>query len=330
MSTAEEASQSVDQFRSNFAAMRSELSKVIVGQQDAIDSLLTALIAGGHVLLEGVPGLGKTLIARTLADALDLKYQRIQFTPDLMPSDILGTYLVMESHGQRRFEFQQGPAFTNVLLADEINRATPKTQSALLEAMQEREVTVANQTYPLPNPNIVLATQNPIEMEGTFPLPEAQLDRFLLKIRVDYPTADELDEILDRTTGADEPVVDKVLNANQILDMSQLSWTVPIADSIKRYAIDIVMATHPGDGAAAMAKRFVRYGASPRAAQALVLGSKVRSLAAGRFNVSADDIRSLAHAALRHRLVLNFDGYAEQVSPDAVIDDVLSTVGAPS
>jgi MoxR-like ATPase len=330
MSTAEDSGLSVEQFRSNFAALRTELAKVIVGQTAAIDSLLTALIAGGHVLLEGVPGLGKTLIARTLAEALDIKYQRIQFTPDLMPSDILGTYVVMESHGQRRFEFQQGPAFTNILLADEINRATPKTQSALLEAMQERAVTMANETYPLPNPNIVLATQNPIEMEGTFPLPEAQLDRFLFKIRVEFPTADELGEILDRTTGADEPAVDKVLDANQILEMSQLAWTVPIADSVRRYAIDVVMASHPNDDGADLAKRYVRYGASPRAAQALVLGGKVRALAAGRFNVSAEDIRSLAHAALRHRLVLNFDGYAEQVSPDTIVDNVLSSVGAPS
>ena len=330
MSITEDSSQAVEQFRSDFAALRTELAKVIVGHQEAIESLLAALIAGGHVLIEGVPGLGKTLIARTLAEALDLKYQRIQFTPDLMPSDIVGTYLVMESHGQRRFEFQQGPAFTNILLADEINRATPKTQSALLEAMQERSVTIANQTYPLPSPNIVLATQNPIEMEGTFPLPEAQLDRFMFKIRVDFPSAEEIEEILDRTTGADEPAIDKVLDGNRVLDMSQLAWQVPIAESIRRYAIDVVMATHPNDGGAELASRYVRYGASPRAAQALVLGAKVRAIASGRFNVSADDIRSLAHAALRHRLVLNFDGYAEEISPDAIVDSVLSTVSSPS
>jgi len=320
--------QEVARFREDFDKLREQIGRVVVGQRDVVEGMLTGLVAGGHVLLEGPPGLGKTLLARTLADALKVQFRRIQFTPDLMPSDVIGTYVVMEAHGRRNFEFQQGPIFANVVLADQVNRTTPKTQAALLEAMQEGGTTVANQTWPLPEPFFLVATQNSLEAEGTFPLPEAQLDRFLLGLRVRPPSEDELDEILERTTEYDEPVVEVVLDGPRILEMTDLARQVPIAPEVRRAAIRLVTATHPeSPHAAAMSKQFLRHGASPRAAQAMVLAAKVRALVAGRVNVSQDDIWRMAHAALRHRLVLNFDGHADNVDVDAIVDDVLKTAG---
>jgi len=322
-------------FREKFARVRDEVAQVIVGQQEVIDGVLTALLVGGHVLLEGVPGLGKTMLVRSLAEAMHLSFSRIQFTPDLMPADIVGTNMVMESDaGERFFEFQRGPIFANVLLADEINRATPKTQSALLEAMQERSVTVGKRTHQLQLPFFVLATQNPIEMEGTYPLPEAQLDRFLFKLKVTYPDAREMHTILDRTTATAEPRAKPVLSADDILAMRDLVLQVPIARHVQALAVNIVMATHPDGRAPALevpegTRRYVRYGASPRAAQTLVLGGKVRALMAGRYAVSCDDVRMNARAALRHRIILNFEGEAEGIDIDALIDDIVEAVGEP-
>jgi MoxR-like ATPase len=328
MSTPDEAKEQFDQFRTDFETLREEVAKVVVGQRDIVESTLIALVAGGHVLLEGVPGLGKTLLVRTLAEALDSKFSRIQFTPDLMPADLIGTNIMLESaEGGRQFQFQQGPVFANVLLADEINRATPKTQSALLEAMQEHRVTVAGVTHKLPGLFFVMATQNPLEMEGTYPLPEAQLDRFFYKLLVRFPTSQDMEEILDRTTEATSPQVESKLSGERIVEMSQLSRTVPIADEVRRYAIALVMATHPERAEATdTVRRYVRYGSSPRGAQALILASKIRAVMDGRFHVAREDLRVTAHAALRHRLILNFEGQAENVQADDVIDDVLSTV----
>jgi MoxR-like ATPase len=332
MSLAEETKQQLDRFRSDFDVLRREIGKVIVGQDEIVAGTLTSLIAGGHVLLEGVPGLGKTLLVRTLADALHLKFQRIQFTPDLMPADLIGTNVVLETpDGRKRFEFQQGPVFANVLLADEINRATPKTQSALLEAMQEHSVTVAGQTYRLPEPFFVLATQNPLEMEGTYPLPEAQLDRFICKLLVKYPTPEQMESILDRTTEAADIAATPVLQGEQILQMRQLARQIPIADDVRRYAIAIVLATHPENREAAdMARRYVRYGASPRGAQALVLCAKIRAILDHRYHVAREDLRAAAASVLRHRLILNFEGQAEGIQPDAVIENIVQTVREPA
>ncbi len=315
-----------EQFASTFARIRAEVGKVIVGHHTVVDEVLIALLAGGHVLLEGVPGLGKTLLVKTLAQALDLQYARIQFTPDLMPADIIGTNVVMQdATGRRYFEFQRGPVFTQVLLADEVNRATPKTQSALLEAMQEHTVTAAGVAYPLEEPFFVLATQNPIEMEGTYPLPEAQLDRFLFKLKVEFPDVADLVEIIDRTTVADLPHVLVVAGRDEIRAMLRLAREVPVASHVKSYVARLVQATHPETpGASSMARRFVRYGSSPRGAQALILSAKVRALIAGRANVSFDDLKLLAVPSLRHRLILNFEGEAEGIDPDAVVDNVLT------
>ena len=318
----------VTQFKEYFSRIRDEIGKVIVGQAEIVDGAIICLISNGHALLEGVPGLGKTLLVRTLADTVGLKFSRIQFTPDLMPADIVGTNILVEdSSGAREFRFQHGPVFANVILADEINRATPKTQSAMLEAMQEHSVTVAGNIRKLEEPFLVLATQNPIEMEGTYPLPEAQLDRFLFKLTVEYPSIDELGRIVDRTTGASDAVASEVIDAATILEMRALAREVALADHVKEYALKTALATHPGgEWATSMTNQYVRYGSSPRGAQALILAGKVRALLDGRFNVSFDDIRTVAKPALRHRIILNFEGEAERISPDAIIGDVLEKV----
>ncbi|HET6879018.1 MAG TPA: MoxR family ATPase [Pirellulales bacterium] len=328
-SVTEQTRQELDRFRQDFAALRREIGKVIVGHEEIVDGTLTALVAGGHVLLEGVPGLGKTLLVRTLADALHLKFQRVQFTPDLMPADLIGTNVVLETpEGGKRFEFQKGPLFANIVLADEINRATPKTQSALLEAMQEHSVTVAGETHKLPEPFFVLATQNPLEMEGTYPLPEAQLDRFHSKLLVRFPTSSEIETILDRTTEAASPRAEPVLDGPRILEMQQLARRIPIADEVRRWGIAAVLATHPeNDEAAPLTRRFVRYGSSPRGAQSMILAAKIRAIMDHRYHVARDDLRAVAPAVLRHRLILNFEGQAEGVQPDAVVEDVLESVG---
>jgi len=320
--------QSLDLFRTDFHRLRSEISKVIVGQQEILDDTLIALIAGGHVLLEGVPGLGKTLTVRTLADALHLQFHRIQFTPDLMPADLIGTNMIAETpDGRKVFEFQKGPLFTNVLLADEINRATPKTQSALLEAMQEHSVTVAGITHRLSEPFFVMATQNPLEMEGTYPLPEAQLDRFFCKLLVKYPKITDLELILDRTTESKNPKAEAVMTGDRILEMSRLARQIPLADAVRRYGIGIVVATHPDHELSVEATRkYVRYGASPRGLQALILGAKIRAILDNRFHVSRDDLRMMATPVLRHRLILNFEGQAEGISADDVIQKIISSV----
>lgn len=315
---------STDEFRSTAANIEEQIGRVIVGQRDVIRTVLVAILAGGHALLEGVPGLGKTMLIRTLGDALQLQFSRIQFTPDLMPADITGTEIMEEdTHGRRAFRFQQGPIFANLILADEINRATPKTQSAMLEAMQEKTVTVANETYTLPRPFFVLATQNPLEMEGTYPLPEAQLDRFLFKIDVTFPSATDLNEILMRTTGELNPQATPATDGARLIQMQELARKVPIASNVLDFISRLVVATHPGPTAAPLVNQYVRYGSSPRGAQALVLGAKITALFAGRYNVSFDDVTAVAKPALRHRLLLNFEAQAENVPADTVIADLL-------
>jgi MoxR-like ATPase len=315
----------VAQFCEDFHRVREEIAKAIVGHTEVVDGLLICLLCGGHALLEGVPGLGKTLLVKSLGAALHLQFSRIQFTPDLMPADIIGTRVVLQDEeGRRYFEFQHGPIFSNIVLADEINRATPKTQSALLEGMQEHTVTVAGIEHQLRPPFLVLATQNPLEMDGTYPLPEAQLDRFFLKLQVSYPSFAELSEIIDRTTQRQETVLAPVLTSERILDAQRFVREVPIASHVKDYAIRLVMATHPQAAQASeMVKRYVQYGSSPRGVQSLVLASKVRALFDGRFNVSFDDIRTVAIPCLRHRLILNFEGEAEGIDTANLIQDIL-------
>ncbi len=312
------------QFRDLFCRIQTELQKRIVGQGDILEGVLTALFAGGHVLLEGVPGLGKTMLVRTLAEVTGLKFSRIQFTPDLMPSDIVGTNLI-EGEGSRAFKFQPGPVFANLVLADEINRATPKTQSALLEAMQEHHVTVGGTQHPLAEPFLVLATQNPLEMEGTYPLPEAQLDRFLFKLKVSFPNAAELHTIIDRTTAGDDAALSAVSgDAAELLRWRVFTRQVPIAREVQERAVEIVLATHPDNPVASpKAKRFVRYGASPRGAQGLILAGKIFALLDGRYHVSKSDLEKAALPALRHRIILNFEGEAEGVTTDQVISEII-------
>ncbi len=318
----------LDAFQENIARVRAEIGKVMVGQDEVVTNVLVALIGGGHVLLEGVPGLGKTMLVRTLAQVLNLHFSRLQFTPDLMPADIIGTDILDEDeHGRRSFRFQPGPIFANLVLADEINRATPKTQSALLEAMQEQTVTVSEHTYPLESPFFVLATQNPLEMEGTYPLPEAQLDRFLFKLNVGYPSQTEMSEILARTTGKTTPQADTVIEKETLLAMRQLARQVPVASPVMDAVSALVLASHPENPAAPESVRqYVRFGASPRAGQAIIIGAKVLALMSGRFNVAFADIAAIAPHAMRHRLILNFEGEAEGIQPDVIITDLLQSV----
>lgn len=320
--------EAISLFRETYAAVRSEIGRVMVGQDAIVEGTLNAIFGGGHVLLEGVPGLGKTLLVRTLGEVLDLSFSRIQFTPDLMPADILGTNLVMETpEGRKEFQFQRGPIFAHLVLADEINRATPKTQSAMLEAMQERQVTAGGELRPLPQPFFVLATQNPIDQEGTYPLPEAQLDRFFFKLVVGYPTASELTEVLNRTTEGGKVIPEKRLDGPGLSQMQGLVRQVPIASHVKDYAVRLVLATHPKTGTAALiTNQYLRFGSSPRGAQVLVLAGKVRALTQGRFNVSYDDIAAVATAALRHRLIVNFEAEAEGITTDQVIAQILKDV----
>jgi MoxR-like ATPase len=327
-STSEDLERRLDRFRADFEALVREMGQVIVGHDEVVRGTLTALYAGGHVLLEGVPGLGKTLLVKTLAQALALKFQRIQFTPDLMPADIIGTNVVLEMpDGRKQFEFQPGPVFANIVLADEINRATPKTQSALLEAMQEQSVTVAGHTYPLPRPFLVLATQNPLEMDGTYPLPEAQLDRFFFKLLVKFPAAGDIDTILDRTTEDHVALVQPVCDGVAIEEWGRLVRQVPIAKEVRDYGVALVLATHPEQaGAPEVTRRYVRYGSSPRGAQAIVLAAKIRAVLEHRHHVARDDIHTVARPSLRHRILLNFEGQADGVTADQVLDGLLAAV----
>ncbi len=314
-----------DQFFQLARSIEREIGLVMVGQTDVVRGVLICILAGRHALLEGVPGLGKTSLIRTFADVLDLQFSRIQFTPDLMPADITGTDILEETEeGKRSFRFQRGPIFANLVLADEINRATPKTQSAMLEAMQEKTVTVAGKSYVLEEPFFVLATQNPIEMEGTYPLPEAQLDRFLFKVNVPFPTAAELVTILERTTGSITPHASKVANAAQVLEMRDLAFSTPVASHIQQAVAQLIVTTHPDHPSATpLVKQYVAVGASPRGAQALIIGAKVNALLEGRFNVAYDDVNAIAKQALHHRILLNFEGQADQINTDRIVEDVL-------
>ena len=324
----EHAEEKYEEFREAFLRIQQEVSKRIVGQKEIIEGVLICLMTGGHALLEGVPGLGQTLLIRTLDEVLDLKFSRIQFTPDLMPADIIGTTVVAEDEdGRKFFEFQPGPVFANLILADEINRATPKTQSALLEAMQEKSVTVAGRQRELKLPFFVMATQNPLEMEGTYPLPEAQLDRFFFKLKVKYPSLDELDLVMERTTKRDMPAVDKVCDGEQINALEQSVRDILIAEDVRRYALRMVLGTHPeSEDAPELTKKYVRYGSSPRGAQALILGGKVRAILDGRYNVAREDIQAVALPSLRHRLILSFEGEAEGIDPDDIIQHLLTEI----
>ncbi len=312
-------------FGRDVAALSAEVGKMIVGHQEIVEGVIICLLADGQVLLEGVPGLGKTMLVRTLAEALDCKFSRVQFTPDMMPSDILGTNMIVEDDkGGKHFEFQRGPIFTNILLADEVNRATPKTQAALLEAMQEKSVTIGNTTYKLEAPFFVLATQNPLEMEGTYPLPEAQLDRFLFKLNVKFPSREDLHVIMERTTSRDVPTVKRAMTQAQVLELRELAREVPVARHVMDYALKMVQATHPDlPEAPEVTRRFVRFGSSPRGAQSIIMAAKIKALMAGRFNVAAEDIRFVALPALRHRIILNFEGEAEGVQTDDILQEIV-------
>ena len=323
---------SADDYADHVRSIETEIGRVIVGQHDLVRSVVVCLLCEGHALLEGVPGLGKTQLLKTLADVVDLPFSRVQFTPDLMPADIVGTQVLEEDeHGRRSFRFRAGPIFASLILADEVNRATPKTQSALLEAMQERTVTVAGRTRPLPRPFLVMATQNPLEMEGTYPLPEAQLDRFLLKATVPFPSADDLMAVVQRTTGGAAATARQIIGAPTLLAMIKLTREVPVAEHVLRHAVDLVVATHPTDDTAPdVIRRYVRFGSSPRGAQALVLAAKATALLDGRPSVAVADIRAVATAGLRHRLVLGYEASADGVGPDALVAAVLDQVPAPT
>ena len=320
--------QEVGQFQEKITTLRTEIGRMIVGQREVIDGVILCLLADGQVLLEGVPGLGKTMLVRTLSEAIDCQFSRVQFTPDMMPSDILGSNMIVDDErGNKVFQFQKGPIFTNILLADEINRATPKTQSALLEAMQEKSVTVGNTTYKLDAPFFVMATQNPLDMEGTYPLPEAQLDRFLFKINVPFPTKDDLHEILNRTTSGSSPKVSVVMSKEEIIALRKLAAEVPIAEHVQDYALKIMLGTHPElDGATKMVKQFVRVGSGPRGAQSIIKAAKIHAIFEGRFNVSNDDIRFAAVPSLRHRTILSFEGEAENIQTDDIIQDIIKNI----
>ncbi len=324
--TARDVEQSVAAFTADLLRLRTEIGTMIVGQDAIVEGVLTCLLGGGHALLEGVPGLGKTMLVRTLAECLHATFSRIQFTPDLMPADIVGTNVIVDDGGGKRFDFQRGPIFANIVLADEINRATPKTQSALLEAMSEGSVTVAKQTHKLEKPFFVLATQNPLEMEGTYPLPEAQLDRFFFKLVVEFPNREDLHTILDRTTSLDSPKPQPVMTGERVVELRELIRKVPLTRAIQDYAVRVLQATHPETpGAPAQSKKYLRYGASPRGLQAIILAAKIRALLEGRYAVAIDDIRVVAPPALRHRLILNFEGEAEGVKADAIIAEILKS-----
>ena len=328
MTESDDVRAEVDAFRKSIATLKDEIAKTIVGNASVVDGVLMCLLAGGHALLEGVPGLGKTMLVKTLAEALSLQFSRVQFTPDLMPADILGTTVIDDTQaGGKVFEFRKGPIFANIVLADEINRATPKTQSALLEAMQEHRVSVGKRTHVLDEPFVVLATQNPLEMEGTYPLPEAQLDRFFFKVHVPFPNREELHAILDLTTGAARTERTPVLHRDDILRMQNLVRRVPVARHVQDYAIRVVQGTHPdGPDAPEICKRFVRFGASPRGAQSVLLAAKIRALFEGRFAASIDDVRAVALPAPRHRVLLNFEGEAEGMKTDQVIEAILKAL----
>ena len=316
-------------FKADYEGVRREIAKSVVGHDQIVDGVLTCLFAGGHALLEGVPGLGKTLLIRSLSDALQLDFSRIQFTPDLMPADVTGTTIVVETEAGREFKFRKGPIFAQIVLADEINRATPKTQSAMLEAMQERSVTVGGETYPLERPFFVMATQNPIEQEGTYPLPEAQLDRFFFKLHVGYSTRDELSEILDRTTTDVEIELEQVLDADTILKHQQVVRQVEVPAAVQDYAVRLVMATHPGgELATPQVNTYLRFGASPRAAQTLILAAKVGALLDGRSSLRADDVKAVVLPAMRHRCLIDFEGEAEGLTTDSVLQNLVDTVPA--
>lgn len=328
----QELEKSLEQLRQRFDAMRAEIARAIVGHEDVVLDTLTAILSRGHILLESVPGLGKTYLVRVVSTVLGLSSGRVQCTPDLMPTDILGTHVVEDDqHGKRRFRFEPGPVFRHLVLVDEINRATSKTQAALLEAMQEHTVTAGNERFPLPNPFFVLATQNPLEMEGTYPLPEAQLDRFFFKLKLPFPSLPELIEISNRTTGTEEIQPKQILSGNELLHLQQEVRKIPVADPVTEYAGRIVLATHPDTPQAhPSVSRYISYGASPRGLQALIRGAKVRCALDGRTAVAVADIRDVAHQALRHRMILNFEGEADSVNADTLIDQILEAVPAPA